>query len=125
MIRPRRKGTGGGVGWGGGRLRYAVSSGLASASPERWKHMGIWDRLKQELIDIIEWLDDTHDTMVFRFERFQNEIKYGAKLIVREGQAACFINEGKLADVFGPGTYTLTTQNLPILATLKGWKYGF
>lgn len=87
--------------------------------------MGIWDRLKHELIDIIQWLDDTNNTLVYRFERFQNEIKYGAKLIVREGQAAVFINEGKLADVFGPGTHTLTTQNLPILATLLGWKYGF
>ncbi|HMN40124.1 MAG TPA: SPFH domain-containing protein [Phycisphaerales bacterium] len=87
--------------------------------------MGIWDRLKHELIDIIQYLDDTQNTMVFRFERFQNEIKYGAKLVVREGQAAVFINEGKLADVFKPGTYTLTTQNLPILATLLGWKYGF
>jgi membrane protease subunit (stomatin/prohibitin family) len=87
--------------------------------------MSIWDRLKHELIDIIQFLDDSQNTMVYRFERFQNEIKYGAKLVVREGQAAVFINEGKLADVFGPGTYTLTTQNLPILATLLGWKYGF
>src|SRR5439155_12934894 len=53
------------------------------------------------------------------------EIKYGAKLTVREGQAAAFVNEGQLADVFGPGMYTLETQNLPILSTLKGWKYGF
>lgn len=87
--------------------------------------MGFWDKLKGELIDIIEWLDDSHDTMVYRFPRYDNEIKYGAKLIVREGQAAAFVNEGKLADVFQPGTYTLATQNLPILSTLKGWKYGF
>lgn len=87
--------------------------------------MGIWDRLKKELIDIVQYLDDTNNTLVYRFERFQNEIKWGAKLIVREGQAAVFINEGKLADVFAPGTYTLDTKNLPILATLKGWKYGF
>lgn len=87
--------------------------------------MSIWDRLKKELIDIIQFLDDTNNTLVYRFERFQNEIKWGAKLVVREGQAAVFINEGKLADVFGPGTYTLDTKNLPILATLKGWKYGF
>ena len=87
--------------------------------------MGIWDRLKHELIDIVQWLDDTKDTIVFRFERFNNEIKHGAKLVVREGQLAVFINEGKLADVFGPGTYTLDTKNLPILATLQGWKYGF
>jgi membrane protease subunit (stomatin/prohibitin family) len=87
--------------------------------------MSIWNRLRQELIDIVQWMDDTNNTLVFRFERFQNEIKYGAKLVVREGQAACFVNEGQLADVFRPGTHTLTTQNLPILATLKGWKYGF
>lgn len=87
--------------------------------------MSIWDRLKGELIDIIEWLDDTSNTLVYRFDRRNNEIKYGAKLIVREGQAAVFINEGQLADVFTPGTHTLETRNLPILSTLKGWKYGF
>lgn len=87
--------------------------------------MGIWDRLKGELIDIIQWLDDTRDTIGYRFDRRNNEIKYGAKLVVREGQAAVFINEGQLADVFSPGTHTLQTQNLPILSTLKGWKYGF
>jgi len=87
--------------------------------------MALWDKLKQELIDIVEWLDDTNDTLAFRFERYQNEIKYGAKLVVREGQMAAFVNEGKLADVFKPGTYTLETQNIPILATLRGWKYGF
>jgi membrane protease subunit (stomatin/prohibitin family) len=87
--------------------------------------MGFWDKLKGQLIDIIEWLDSTADTMVYRFERQGNEIKNGAKLIVRESQVAVFINEGKIADVFGPGTYELSTQNLPILSTLKGWKYGF
>ncbi|GAA4275011.1 SPFH domain-containing protein [Aquimarina gracilis] len=91
--------------------------------------MGIFDEIKKKLshefIDIVEWLDYTDDTIVHRFERYQNEIKNGAQLIVREGQTAVFINEGQLADVFTPGTYTLNTQNLPILATLKGWKYGF
>ncbi len=91
--------------------------------------MGIFDQIKEKLshefIDIVEWLDNTDDTIVHRFERYQNEIKNGAQLIVREGQTAVFINEGQLADVFKPGTYTLNTQNLPILATLKGWKYGF
>jgi len=85
----------------------------------------IKEKLTNEFIDIIEWLDYTDDTIAYRFERYQNEIKNGAKLIVREGQTAVFINEGQLADVFEPGTYELTTQNLPILATLKGWKYGF
>src|SRR5688572_8503566 len=87
--------------------------------------MALWDKLKAELIDIVEWLDDTNDTLAYRFERYQNEIKYGAKLVVREGQMAAFVNEGKLADVYKPGTYDLTTQNMPILATLRGWKYGF
>lgn len=91
--------------------------------------MGIFDEIKkklgQEFIDIVEWLDQTNDTIVHRFERYQNEIKNGAKLVVREGQKAVFVNEGQLADVFGPGTYELTTKNLPILTTLKGWKYGF
>ncbi|MHA7829854.1 MAG: SPFH domain-containing protein [Flagellimonas sp.] len=85
----------------------------------------IKEKLSNEFIDIVEWLDYTDDTIAYRFERYQNEIKNGAKLIVREGQTAVFINEGQLADVFGPGTYDLTTQNLPILSTLKGWKYGF
>ncbi len=87
--------------------------------------MGIFDKLKGEFIDIIEWLDNTSDTLVFRFERYGNEIKYNAKLVVRESQMAVFVNEGQIADVFTPGTYTLQTQNMPILSTLKGWKYGF
>ncbi|WP_298504257.1 SPFH domain-containing protein [uncultured Maribacter sp.] len=82
-------------------------------------------KLSHEFIDIVEWLDNTEDTIVHRFERYQNEIKNGAKLIVREGQTAVFVSEGQLADVFTPGTYTLDTKNLPILTTLKGWKYGF
>jgi len=87
--------------------------------------MGIFDKVRGEFIDIIEWLDDTGNTLVRRFDRYNNEIKYEAKLVVREGQQAVFINEGQIADVFKPGTFTLTTQNLPILTTLKGWKYGF
>ena len=87
--------------------------------------MGLMDRLKGELIDIIEWTDAGRDTLAWRFERHQNEIKSGAKLIVREGQAAVFVDEGRVADVFEPGTYTLDTANLPILTTFEGWKYGF
>ncbi len=87
--------------------------------------MGLFDKIRGEFIDIIAWTDDSNDTMVYRFERYDNEIKYGARLTVREGQVAALVNEGKLADVFTPGMYTLETQNLPILATLKGWKYGF
>ena len=87
--------------------------------------MGIFDIIKNELIDVIDWTDNTQNTMVHRFERAGNEIKMGAKLIVRESQTAVFINEGELADVFEPGTYTLSTQNMPVLTKLKSWKYGF
>ena len=83
--------------------------------------MSIWNKLKGELIDIIEWLDPTNDTMVYRFERFNNEIKNGAKLTVRESQMAVFVDQGQVADVFTPGMYTLNTDYLPILATIKGW----
>lgn len=87
--------------------------------------MGIFDKIKGEFIDIIEWLDTSNNTMIYRFDRHGNEIKNNAKLTVRESQVAVFINEGQIADVFEPGMYTLSTQNLPILSTLKGWKYGF
>ncbi len=87
--------------------------------------MSLWTRLGHELVDIIELPDQSSDMLVSRFERYQDQIKFGAQLIVREGQVAVFVNEGKLADVFGPGTYTLETRNLPLLSTLQGWKYGF
>ena len=87
--------------------------------------MGFFDKVRGEFVDIIEWLDGSSNTLVHRFDRYGNEIKYEAKLIVREGQQAVFINEGKIADIFKPGTYTLTTKNLPILSTLQGWTYGF
>lgn len=87
--------------------------------------MGFFSKLVGEFIDIIEWTDDSANTLVYRFERYDNEIKYGARLVVREGQHALFVNEGKLADAFNPGTYTLVTNNIPVLTTLKGWKYGF
>ncbi len=87
--------------------------------------MGLFDKLRGEFIDIIEWTDDSRDTMVYRFERHENEIKMDAKLIVRESQIAVFIDKGRIADIFEPGDYTLNTDNLPILSTLKGWKYGF
>ena len=87
--------------------------------------MGLFDKIKGEFIDVIEWTDDTGDTLVYRFERHNNEIKNGAQLTVRQGQIAVFVDEGELADVFGPGMYTLETSNLPILSTLKGWKHGF
>lgn len=87
--------------------------------------MGLFDKFSGEFIDIIEWLDPTQNTMVHRFERHNNEIKNNAKLTVRETQVAVFVDEGRIADVFGPGMYTLNTENLPVLTTLKGWKYGF
>ncbi len=87
--------------------------------------MGIFDFLTGEFIDVIHWVDDTRDTMVWRFEREGHEIKYGAKLTVREGQAAVFVHEGQLADVFTPGLYMLETNNMPILTTLQHWDHGF
>ncbi|MEX2519095.1 MAG: SPFH domain-containing protein [Paracoccaceae bacterium] len=87
--------------------------------------MSIWDKLTGEFVDVIEWTDDTRDTIVWRFERHGNEIKYGAKLTVREGQAAVFVHEGQLADVFGPGLYMLETNNMPVMTTLRHWDHGF
>ncbi|HXG59065.1 MAG TPA: SPFH domain-containing protein [Thermoanaerobaculia bacterium] len=91
--------------------------------------MGFFDNLKNQFasqfIEIIEWLDETNDTMVWRFPVYNQEIKMGAQLIVRENQAALFVNEGIAADLFRPGRYELSTQNIPILTTLRGWKYGF
>lgn len=87
--------------------------------------MGFWDKIFGEFIDVIDWLDESNDTLVYRFERYNNEIKYGAKLTVRQAQAAVFVNEGEIADVLGPGIYELTTQNLPILTTLQHWEHGF
>jgi membrane protease subunit (stomatin/prohibitin family) len=85
----------------------------------------VFDFLKGEFIDVISWLDDTRDTMVWRFDRRDQAIKMGAKLTVREGQAAVFIHEGQLADVFGPGLYMLETNNMPIMTTLQHWDHGF
>lgn len=87
--------------------------------------MTLWDKAVAELLDIIEWTDDSSDTLVWRFPRFDNEIKYGAQLIVRQAQAAVFVDRGRIADVFAPGQHSLTTKNLPVLTTLLGWKYGF
>jgi membrane protease subunit (stomatin/prohibitin family) len=87
--------------------------------------MGLWDAIFGEFIDVIEWLDESNNTLVYRFKRYQNEIKYGAKLIVRQAQSAVFVNEGEIADVLGPGIYELETKNLPILSTLQHWDHGF
>ncbi len=87
--------------------------------------MGIFDVFHGEFVDIIEWTQSDSDTMVYRFPRYKNEIKYGAKLTVREGQTAILVNEGKIADVFPAGIYELKTANLPILSTLQNWHHGF
>lgn len=87
--------------------------------------MPIFDFLSGQFIDVIAWTDDTRDTLVHRFERHGHEIKYGAKLTVREGQAAVFIHEGQLADVFMPGLYMLETNNMPVMTTLRHWDHGF
>jgi membrane protease subunit (stomatin/prohibitin family) len=87
--------------------------------------MGLFDAIRNEFIQIIEWLDDSSNTLVYRFPVHDQEIKMGAQLTVRENQVAIFVNEGEVADLFKPGRYELDTQNLPILTTLRGWKYGF
>ena len=87
--------------------------------------MGLFEKIRAEFIDIVEWRDQEPGVLVHRFERDEHEIKMGAQLTVRPGQRAVFVNEGQVADVFEAGRHTLETQNLPILATLKGWKYGF
>ena len=87
--------------------------------------MGLWDIITSQFIDVIEWMSDAEDVMVKRFDRYDNEIKYGAMLTVRESQIAVFVNEGQIADVFPPGLYQLETANLPILTTLQSWPHGF
>ncbi len=87
--------------------------------------MGLFEWIGGQFIDVIEWTDDSNDTLVWRFPRQGNEIKYGAKLIVRESQVAVFVNEGEIADIMGPGTYELETKNLPILTSLKHWDHAF
>lgn len=87
--------------------------------------LGLFDFVSKQFLDIIEWEDDTQDTLVFKFPMQDNEIQNGGRLVVRPGQAAVFVNEGQIADVFSEGTHVLNTQNLPILGDLKGWAYGF
>jgi membrane protease subunit (stomatin/prohibitin family) len=102
---------------------------LQKISKKKFTAMGLFGKIKEkafnEFIDIIEWLDSTQDTLVWRFPRYQNEIKNGAQLIVRETQVAILVDQGRFADVFQPGRHELTTANMPILTTLRGWKYGF
>jgi excisionase family DNA binding protein len=87
--------------------------------------MSLMDFLKRQLIDVIEWTDDSRDTLSYRFPDDDREIKNGAQLIVRESQVVQFVYLGEFGDTFGPGKHTLTTDNIPILTNLKSWKYGF
>ena len=87
--------------------------------------MGLMDYLKTQFLEIIQWQDDSRDTLSYRYPDMNKEIKRGAQLIVRESQVAQFVYLGQFGDTFGPGEWTLTTDNIPILSTLKGWKYGF
>jgi excisionase family DNA binding protein len=86
--------------------------------------MGLIDYLKTQFLEIIQWQDDSRDTISFRYPDMDKEIKRGAQLIVRESQVAQFVYLGQFGDTFGPGEWTLTTDNIPILSTLRGWKYG-
>src|ERR1051326_3221757 len=87
--------------------------------------MGLFNFIKGQLLEIIEWTDDSRDTLSFRFPDEDKEIKRGAQLIVRESQVVQFVYLGEFGDTFGPGKHSLTTDNIPILTTLKSWKYGF
>ena len=87
--------------------------------------MGLMDFIKGELIEIIEWTDDSRDTLSYRYPDDDKAIKNGAQLIVRESQHVQFVYLGEFGDTFGPGKHTLTTDNIPILTKLKSWKYGF
>ena len=97
----------------------------ANKPPNRNKIMGLMDYLSGQFLEVIEWTDDSRDTLSYRFPDQDKEIKNGAQLIVRESQVAQFVYVGEFGDTFGPGKHTLTTDNIPILSTLKGWKYGF
>src|ERR687895_740042 len=87
--------------------------------------MALTDFFRGETIDIIAWTDDSRDTLSWRFPDEDKAIKNGAQLIVRESQVAQFVYLGEFGDTFGPGKHTLHTDNIPVLSTLKGWKYGF
>ena len=87
--------------------------------------MSILNFIRKELIEIIEWTDDSRDTLAYRWPDEDRQIKNGAQLIVRESQQVQFVAAGQYADLFGPGKHTLSTENIPVLSTLLGWKYGF
>ena len=110
------------------RLRHSLEFGFQRFTQHQSRKelaMGIVDFLKGELLEIIEWTDDSRDTLSYRFPDDDKEIKNGAQLIVRESQQVQFVAAGKYADLFNPGKHTLSTENIPILSTILGWKYGF
>ncbi|MBF9224120.1 SPFH domain-containing protein [Hymenobacter ruricola] len=87
--------------------------------------MGLFDFIRNELIEIIDWVDNSTDTVIWKFPDHENNLKNGAQLTVRESQVAILMDQGRIADVYGPGRYELSTANMPVLTTLRGWKYGF
>ena len=87
--------------------------------------MGLMDFIKGELLEVIEWTDDSRDTLSYRFPDDDKAIKNGAQLIVRESQVAQFVYLGEFGDTFGPGKHTLTTDNIPVLTKIKSWPFGF
>jgi membrane protease subunit (stomatin/prohibitin family) len=100
-----------------------IQSARVNSTPST--HMGLMDFIKGELLEIIEWQDDSWDTIAWRYPDDDKAIKNGAQLIVRESQVAQFLYLGQFGDTFGPGKHTLTTDNIPVLTRIKGWKYGF
>jgi membrane protease subunit (stomatin/prohibitin family) len=87
--------------------------------------MGLFNFIKNELVEVIDWIEDDRDTVIYKWPHDKNNIKYGANLIVRDSQTALFVNEGVIADVFEPGRFELVTANMPVLTTLKNWDKGF
>jgi membrane protease subunit (stomatin/prohibitin family) len=87
--------------------------------------MGLFDFIRNELIEIIDWVDNSTDTVIWKFPDSENNLKNGAQLTVRESQVAILMDQGRIADVYRPGLHELTTANMPVLTTLRGWKYGF
>jgi excisionase family DNA binding protein len=109
-----------------GSILYFTTMGcLTKIRKNERLSMGLMDYLKGQFLEIIQWEDDSRDTISFRYPDMDKEIKRGAQLIVRESQIAQFVYIGQFGDTFGPGKWSLTTDNIPILSTLKGWKYGF
>src|SRR5258708_998089 len=108
-----------------GTLAYIPPGGILRRGIRREKTMGLRDFLKKQFIDILQWTEAEDGVLAWRFPMEDMEIQNGGQLVVRESQLAGFVNEGKMADVFGPGTYTLNTKNLPILTDLMNWDKMF